>query len=239
MQEIAKHVMKIALTSKQKVPNDLIHFLQSELIESEGLFFPDRSFKNSDRDHILDLCQKHTDFNKKLADKILTLYFIQLKNPHGVLLNIGLDQFKVVNVQANGDFDLLFSATRPLYVFDESFLNALKKLYVAFYLDDSLFEVALKEMGLTRELSDTEARGLAKLFRDNFLQVGETKFSLIEFERSFLEIFQFFVDHKVKLPTDYVFLGFYLISLYTCLDDLDVALDSSKVFEKVFNRYSQ
>jgi hypothetical protein len=77
-------------------------------------------------------------------------------------------------------------------------------------------------MGMLRgDLSPTAEQELKALLFQHFgIDQRSQQFSSDEFKASFDELFAFFVAHDYKLHSDFVFVGFYLITLYLTLEQL-------------------
>ena len=66
-----------------------------------------------------------------------------------------------------------------------------------------------------------EADELRRLLRAHFgAETGAQRFSIAEFRDSFNALFDFFVEHDYRLRSDFVIVGFYLITLYLTLEAL-------------------
>lgn len=161
----------------------------------------------------------------------LKLFFLQLKNPHGVFLDLRSSRFKI-NLQVQHTFVPNFLQ----YKFSESFKKSLIKLYAGFYgNEDAKFKEALEELGLTKELVPSKREELSVMFHDHFGggNVTHTEFDLKTFNDSFFKIFKFFVDNKVKLSADFIYLGVYLITLYMHMDKTG-PINVKKIFFSIF-----
>jgi len=77
-------------------------------------------------------------------------------------------------------------------------------------------------MGLLKPaLPKAAADELRGLLRSHFgtTQVAQ-RFAIEDFRASFNALFDFFIDHDYRLRSDFVLVGFYLITLYLVLEDL-------------------
>lgn len=166
----------------------------------------------------------------KVAETILRLFFSQLKNETGLNMDLRPKHFRSEN-------QLIFAPNNFWFQFDEGFRLALIDLYKGFYFEEvKLFDRALSQIGLVKDLEPDQALRLTELFREHFGpgDQREVLFKLEHFKESFYELFKFFMDHEVELDKDFMFLGVYLVGLYMSLEKLGVAVDVRKVFLQVF-----
>lgn len=182
------------------------------------------------RSEVTENLQLQTSERKKWAgEKILELYFSQLSNPEGLALDLRPKHFQIL------ENELLFCPNNFWYQFDEEFRMALVDLYRGFYVDDEeLYNSALSRTGLTSDLSEADSQTLKSLFKRHFGpgEQREVLFELESFKESFYELFKFFVEKKVELSKDFIFLGAYLVGLYTTLEKLGEPLDARAAFKK-------
>ena len=172
---------------------------------------------------------------KKQGELVLELYFSQLFNPKGLVIDLRQHHFGVLE-----NAELTWSPSKLWYRFDDSFRLSLIKLYRSFYKGESAaFESALDEMGLTTGLNSVRKKELAALFKTHFGEggQGEIHFELASFQESFINLFEFFATNKVFLFKDFVFLGVYLVSLYMNLDHISEPLNVRSAFEVALERF--
>ena len=172
---------------------------------------------------------QNSEDKKSAGEKVLELYFSQLGNPAGLALDLRPKHF-----QLRSRF-LLFCPNNFWYQFNEKFRQALVDLYKGFYTDDeALYDSALSRTGLTKDLSPADTNHLKALFKDHFGpgEQREVLFELESFKESFYELFKFFVDKKVELGKDFIFLGAYLVGLYTTLEKIGEPLDARESLQK-------
>ena len=94
-------------------------------------------------------------------------------------------------------------------------------MYRSFYSDDATaFEDALRQMGMLRPgLSAAAESELKELLHAHFgIEQRSQRFSIDAFKASFDQLFEFFVGNGYRLHSDFVFVGFYLITLYLTLE---------------------
>lgn len=162
---------------------------------------------------------------------VLKLYFLQLKNPHGVFLDLRPSRFKM-DLQVEHTFVPNFLQ----YKFGEDFKKSLIKLYTGFYGNaEDKFKEALDELGLTKGLSSSKKEELASMFHAHFGggDKEQAEFDLLTFNDSFFSIFKFFVDNKIKLSADFIYLGVYLITLYMHMDKTG-PINVKEIFFSIF-----
>lgn len=166
------------------------------------------------------------------GEKILEVYFSQLKNPYGLNLDLRTKHFKFEQNQLN------WAPNNTWYQLSDDFRQALIQIYQGFYSkQDDLFTQGLETIGLSKNLNAERKIKLKALFYEHF-GPGEqenVKFDILQFQNSFYELFHFFVENKVELHKDFIFVGIYLVTLYLHLQELDVELNVRKTFLQVFN----
>jgi hypothetical protein len=105
-------------------------------------------------------------------------------------------------------------------------------LYRSFYTsDDAAFEAALRQMGMLRPgMSSAAEDELRLLLHAHFgVEQSAQRFSIDAFKASFDELFAFFLANDYRLHSDFVFVGFYLITLYLALEHGGQAHDVRKI----------
>lgn len=159
---------------------------------------------------------------RSCGSSILGLYFAQLFDAEMAVLDLRPERFAAV---ASADqWDLQWSP-RPYYFrWPPEFLDGLRGLYRGFYRQDwKLFDQALEQLNLSPA-------------REAFLrQFGEDQHA-VQFRTSHLvdSLHESFVACRIarrKLSGAFLALGFYLTTLYTALESLDVALDVRAIFD--------
>lgn len=164
-------------------------------------------------------------------EEVLKLYFEQLGNPKGLVLDIRQKFFSYVDGQ------LIWKPNNIWYKFDDNFRLSLLKIYKGFYYeDDEMFSNGLVEIGLAKDLDDEKRKELEVLFKEHFGAGGSEPihFKLKEFQESFYHMFKFFVDNSIELKSDFMFLGIYLVTLYMNLENSDHKLDVKQCFLKQY-----
>ena len=156
------------------------------------------------------------------GDAILRFYFAQWRNPGGLFLDLRPARFRWQRGR------LHFSPSGLYAQLDEGFRAAMIDLYQGFYLpDEKRLDSALFRLGFLHDgLGPADADTLRGLLRVHFgTSTSAQRFSVEEFKASFDALFDFFIAHDYRLPTDFVLVGFYLITLYISLDSLGARHD--------------
>jgi hypothetical protein len=151
------------------------------------------------------------------GDDILRLYFSQWLLAPGMFIDLRLSRF---GADADG---LVFSPNGLWIELRPDFRQGMLALYRSFYSsDEQTFDAALRQMGMLQDnLSPDAARELKQLLHQHFgIEQSAQRFSIDGFKASFDELFEFFIAHDYKLHSDFVFVGFYLITLYLALEQL-------------------
>jgi hypothetical protein len=167
---------------------------------------------------------------RRSGDDILRLYFSQWLVPSGMFIDLRLARFGA------DDAGLLFNPNGLWIELRTDFREGMLALYRSFYSsDDSAFDKALRQMGMLHEdLSPTASEELKQLLFNHFgIDQRSQRFSIDAFKASFDELFSFFVSHDYKLHSDFVFVGFYLITLYLTLEQLGQSHDVRKICAEV------
>ncbi len=167
---------------------------------------------------------------KRFGDQILRFYFEQWLVDDGLFLDLRSARFGADDnelwYQPNG----LWIKLRP------EFRGGILALYRSFYsTDEAAFDDALRQMGMLRPgLSKAAAYELKELLHAHFgIDQRAQRFSIDSFKSSFDDLFEFFVANDYKLHSDFVWVGFYLITLYLTLEQLGQAHNVRKVCSEV------
>jgi predicted unusual protein kinase regulating ubiquinone biosynthesis (AarF/ABC1/UbiB family) len=159
---------------------------------------------------------------QEIGDNILRLYFAQWLVDDGLFLDLRASRFGV-------DDDELLYAPNGLWIkLRPDFREGMLALYRSFYsADDTAFEDALRQMGLLHpDLSATAESELKDLLHSHFgIEQSAQRFSIDTFKSSFDDLFEFFIANDYKLHSDFVWVGFYLITLYLTLEQTNQAHD--------------
>lgn len=165
---------------------------------------------------------------KKAAVLILTAYFAQLFSPHGLFLDLGPSHFEI-----NGE-KLIFKPSGLWTKFRPEFSKGLTDIYDGFYFEDeALFHKGLLESGLTsNDWPEEDRNNLANLFKSHFgaSLSSEMTFDLETFKASFIKVADFMLEKKVKISTDFIYLGIALITIYSSLEKTQAKVNVKKIY---------
>ncbi len=168
--------------------------------------------------------------NKKMGEKILELYFLQLRNEQGLFLDLRAQRFSVIGK------DLYFSNGKLWTQLQNPFRQSLLDLYRGFYESKpQLFDQGLTGVGLmTDKMSTADRKQIKDLFIQNFGEGDQTAvhFSTENFLQSFEKIFRFMVEQKLQISGQFLYLGIYLASLYQNLQTLNIPLNVRDSYHK-------
>lgn len=237
LKELLKHVPTVLFDAVEwSVLGQELPKLSRRLIQKEGY---------------QDLFDKHqkllTPFDIRLTDKlsqelevrhdvwaaqqILTLYFAQIYSKHGLFLDLRTNHF------SSEKPTLLWQPSGLWTKFSDTFSEGLHEIYDGFYLgQDEVLESGLVKLGLIAPHWSMEDRQhLADLFK---MQFGssiseEVGFELEVFKASLVKIADFLLEKKVKISTDFLYLGIYLVTLYSALEKTRVRVNVKQIYLKV------
>lgn len=171
--------------------------------------------------------------DKVVGEKWLTLYFAQLYSPHGLFLDLRSHHFSTT------DETLLWHPSPFWTKFDESFRLGVLKVYEGFYLGkNDLYYEGLEQIGLIQpEWNEEDKHKLAELFRSQFgsALTEEMNFDLDHFKSSIIKLSDFMLKKKVKIPKDFLYLGIYLVTLYSVLEETHAKLPVKQIYLNVKN----
>ncbi len=163
---------------------------------------------------------------RRHGDDILRLYFAQWLVDAGLFIDLRSSRFGIIDDQLTFAPSGLWIRLRP------DFREGMVALYRSFYADnDAAFDDALRQMGMIKPgLSAAAEAQLKQLLFDHFgIDQREQQFSIDAFKASFDELFAFFIEHEYKLHSDFVWVGFYLITLYLTLEEGGAAHDTRSI----------
>ncbi len=166
---------------------------------------------------------------KLAGDAVLRLYFSQWLSPGGLFLDL-----RPARLALDGD-RLQFHPNGLWIELREEFRGGMVGLYRSFYSDDEgAFDAALRQMGMLPDHLPEEAEAELKGLLDAHFGVQQhaQKFSIDAFKHSFDALFEFFLAHDYKMHSDFVFVGFYLITLYLTLERGGQAHNVRKICEE-------
>lgn len=153
-----------------------------------------------------------------LGQRILEIYFGQFRSEKGLFLDLRLSNFSKDKEKYH------FTPSNLIYTFSENFRNGMLLTYDGFYLeDDSSLRKGMEMTGLLPKDADED---LFKETRDLLFAHFDTadeqpiRFDIAKFRSSFHDLFMHLKKHDLTLPADFLFLGFYLVTLYLALENL-------------------
>lgn len=171
---------------------------------------------------------------KEIATNLLKIYFQQLYNPQGQLLDLRSDFFSYK------DQILLWKPNGIWASWKQEFQTGLIDVYKGFYLqEEDLFRSGLKAIGLIQEQwSQDDQDQMASLFKNHFGSSlsAEMNFNIDDFKNSFINIFHFLLEKKVRMSADFMYLGLMLVTLYLHLEELNQPLNVRTIFIDVMKK---
>jgi hypothetical protein len=168
---------------------------------------------------------------QEFGDLILRYYFLQLELDDGVFLDLRPEHF------SHSPGKLHFRPNGFWYRFTPGFRNALLELYDGFYFDrEDLFESGLRGTGLLNDSWSLEDRERMKsLFRSHFGSARDLpmRFSLEDFQKTFLSVFEFLMEKKVRLSSEFMLFGAYLVTLYLALQKAGGSHEVGRIYREL------
>lgn len=166
--------------------------------------------------------------DKEFGEKLLVLYFSQLLTSEGLFLDLRSQHF-----ERKGSI-LKWHPSAFWTKLDENFRQGLLKVYDGFYLGkDNLYFEGLKDIGLMNDdWSEEDKKNLGELFKTQFgdAHVSEVAFSLDHLNHSIVKLSDFMLKRKMKIPKDFLYLGIYLVGLYSTLEEVQVPLPVKDIY---------
>jgi predicted unusual protein kinase regulating ubiquinone biosynthesis (AarF/ABC1/UbiB family) len=174
---------------------------------------------------------------KAKGDALLKYYFAQLYVKEGIFLDL-----RDTRLNWNGKA-LEYEPTGLWYRFSDSFRHGLIELYEGFYFgDEAKFESGLVATGLLQRTWPIEDQNEVKnLFRSHFGGSLEhpMSFDLSHFQETFLKLFQFLLRKKVKLSSEFMIFGVFLVTLYLSLEGYQSSHAVKSLFLEVHHALAQ
>jgi predicted unusual protein kinase regulating ubiquinone biosynthesis (AarF/ABC1/UbiB family) len=237
LKELLKHVPTVLFEAVEwNVLASEIPKLSRRIIQKEGyaeLFDLQGAFLAPFKVNFVAHLEKNHNLQgqKMAAEKILTIYFAQLLSPHGLFLDLSPSHFDLDKEQLN------FKPSAMWTKFSPEFSNGLKEIYDGFYFEDEkLFHQGLINSGLTsNEWPEADRKILADLFKSHFgaSLTSEMTFELEGFKESFLKVADFMLEKKVKISTDFLYLGIALVTMYSSLEKTHAKVNVKEVYLNV------
>lgn len=236
LKELLKHVPTVLFEAVEW--NVLAHELPKlsrRIMKKEGyeeLFDLQGSFLQPFGVNFVQDVNKHSDLAQPAAaEKILTLYFAQLRSPHGLFLDLGPGHLEMNGTELNYKPNGLWTQFSP------EFADGITDIYDGFYTEnEALFHQGLLKSGLTSSTwPEVERRKLAELFKSHFgaSLTDEMTFDLGTFKESFINVADFMLEKKVKISTDFLYLGIALVTMYSSLEKTHASINVKKIYMEV------
>lgn len=169
--------------------------------------------------------------SKTDAQKCLSLYFAQLFSGHGIFLDLRSHHFRAC------DNKLLWHPTGLWARFEESFHQGLINVYDGFYLEnEDLYLKGLLQIGLISQgWNNEDKKKLGNLFKEQFGSAlnEEMNFDLEHLKNSITKTTDFLLSKKVKITKDFLYLGVYLVTLYSHLEQCPEKLPVREIYLEV------
>ncbi len=169
--------------------------------------------------------------SQEFGDLLLRYYFSQLQIDEGVFLDLRPEHF----LQSPGK--LHFSPNGFWYRFSPTFRLSLLELYDGFYFErEDLFERGLRGTGLLSDHWNPEDRERMKtLFRSHFGPARDSPmhFDLEDFQKTFLSVFEFLMEKKVRLSSEFMLFGAYLVTLYLALQKTGRSHEVGRIYREL------
>jgi predicted unusual protein kinase regulating ubiquinone biosynthesis (AarF/ABC1/UbiB family) len=174
---------------------------------------------------------KKSAWTKQAGEKVLEIYFAQIFSPHGIFLDLRAQNFSV------GDGEFIWLPTGLWATLNEKFRQGLLKVYEGFYLGhEEIYYQGLIDIGLMDSAwSDEDKKKMANLFREQFgdANTESVAFSLEMFNQSMTRTFNFILQKKRQITKDFLYLGIYLVTLYSTLEKVGSPLPVKQIYLKM------
>lgn len=184
-------------------------------------------------DHLSSPIQR---LNKYTGEKWLTLYFSQIYSTEGIFLDLRNEHFEEKSNQ------LIWHPTGLWTKLSDEFREGLIKVYEGFYLQDekSYFE-GLEGIGLLRnDFSESDKKELGNIFKKQFGNAlhEEMHFELDHLKGAIIEMSHFMLNKRIKISKDFLYLGIYLITMYSSLEKTQDKFPVKAIFLNVRGQFS-
>lgn len=243
LKELSKHVPTILfkVVDWGELASELPK-ISRRILQKEGyseFFKNQKTWLSPLKVELTELSQTHSELvvTKEVAEKFLTLYFAQLYSPHGIFLDLRSQNFTAINDE------LLWNPTGLWTKFDEGFRAGLMKIYDGFYLqNERLYEEGLLESGLLKkDWPEEDKKKIGNIFKEQFGSslTSEMTFELEHFKSSMFRTSDFLLSKKVTITKDFLYLGIYLVTLYSTLEQCQDKLAVKEMYLKVREKFSR
>lgn len=239
LKELLKHVPTVLFEAVEwSVLAHELPKLSRRLINKEGfeeLSSFQQDFLQPFDIQLTDEVDKHFEFKHDLwsAEKILTLYFAQIFSPQGLFLDLRPNHFDQRKPHLRWQPSGLWTKFSP------EFSEGLIEIYDGFYFgNDGLFNSGLIKIGISSPAWPQSDRDeLSSLFKSHFGSSvsEEMSFELETFKSSLMKITDFLLEKKVNISPDFLYLGIYLVTLYSTMEKTRVRVNVNKIYLQVRN----
>ncbi len=170
---------------------------------------------------------------KLAATALLKSYFQQIYNKDGQLLDFRDEHFSIQN-------QIVYWRPNGAWAnWSEEFRTGLIDVYQGFFFEnEEMFRSGLKSIRLIQpSWNQTEQDEMASLFHNHFQSsmAENMVFKISDFQDSFLSIFHYLMEKKVRMSADFMYLGMMLVTLYLHLEKLESPLSVKEIFQEVTN----
>lgn len=221
--ELASELPKISRRIIQKEGYEELFHFQKELLHPYCIDLSDA--------HVA-----HNNLTRSAGEKILTLYFTQLFSSQGLFTDLRSVNFAEI------DGHLKWHPTGLWTQFNEKFREGLLDVYEGFYLqNDELYLKGLSDIGLIRpDFSEAERKELGDIFREQFGKAieEEQEFKVEHLSNTIIRMSNFMLNKKVKISKDFLYLGIYLVTMYSTLEETNVKLPVKQIYLDVRGRFN-
>lgn len=242
LKELSKHVPAVLFQTVEwgELANELPR-ISRRMIQKEGyedLFTTNKSLLHPYNIMLTDvpLTQTKLKSDKWVGEKLLTLYFTQLFSSEGIFLDLRSLHFD------NQYPELKWHPTSLWTRFSPDFRLGLLDVYEGFYLEnDDLYYEGLEKIGLLQpDFSAEDKKQLGDLFREQFGKAldEDMQFDLEHFKTSIIKMSDFMLKRKVHISKDFLYLGIYLVTLYSTLEETNAKLPVKQIYLEVRGRFT-
>jgi hypothetical protein len=206
--------------------NTLTSFLAEKTIFDQSLVVVDAFSAGA-----IEVLAADASLRPKIGNALLTLYFSEMFYPGPVFLDFRLRHFRMG--KKGTELQWLPSAARM--TFSANFKSGLRDIYLGFYrARPAQLEKGLTGLGLIGK-NPQQQEIMVALIKKHLLGAdhGAVAFSSSHFKESFSQFFAVLIENKIKLPTDFIYLGLMLASLHLSLEAIGGAFDCAKIFRGV------
>lgn len=239
LKELSKHIPAVLFeTVEWSELASEIPKISRRIIQKDGYEELFNSYKNQllvEKICVREMLSGDLELSHAMGERILTLYFAQVYSDQGVFLDLRSSHF------ASDDQFLEWHPNGLWVKFDPSFLKGLREVYEGFYLEnEELYYKGLLEIGLLREdFSIDDKKILADIFKKQFGNSlhEDIKFEMDHLNQSMIKMSEFMLNKKLKISKDFLYLGIYLVTMYSTLEKINAKLPVKAIYLKSRDRF--